>query len=373
MKKQILLGLGAGAVLVLIFGSIKFLQIRAAIAEGEGRQQPPQAVTSIEAKQEQWQLTRDAVGTVSAVQGATLSIEELGTVRSINFASGERVEKGRVLVELDTSVEEAELKAAEAKLALADVEAKRQRSLRERNANAQADLDTAVANLTSAQAEVERLKAVIGRKRVTAPFAGRTGIRMVNVGQTISAGTPVVSLQSSDPLYVDFSLPQRELGHLSASSAVELTVDAYPDQVFAAKLTAIEPKIDETTRNISLQATVANPEGLLSPGMFVHVTVIYPEDETVISIPASSINYAPYGDSVFVIEPAAAQEAPRGVRPQVVKTGRRRGEQIAILEGLRPGEEVVTSGTFKLRPGVQVIVNNTIAPGNSPAPSPADT
>lgn len=372
MVKQIALALAVSFVFIGTLAGIKFLQISAAIAEGKSRQMPPDTVTTVVVTEQQWPVTREAVGTLAPVFGTMLSSEEFGRVSKVDFESGARVTAGQILVELDTSVEQAQLAGAKAQLELANIVAKRQRTLREKNANAQSDLDSAEATLRNADAEVGRLQAIIERKKIRAPFAGVTGIRAVNVGQTISAGTEVVSLQSYDQLYVNFSLPQNALAHVESGSKVEIRVDAFAGETFAGTLTAVEPQVNIATRNVSLQATLTNSDGRLRPGMFANVTVILPQVEKVLALPISSISYAPYGDSVFIVD-AAKDGALATVRPQTIKAGRKLGDLTAILSGLKIGDEVVTSGVFKLRPGGSVVVDNSVTPGANTHPTPADT
>lgn len=374
-NKQILLALAVSGSFVAVLALVKYFQISEAIAQGRSRKMPPVAVTTAIATEEQWPVSFRAVGSLSPVRGITLAVEESGRVSKVNFESGAKVLAGTVLLELDTAVEEAQLKGATAQLALAQTNAKRQRALRERNVNSQSDLDDAENNLQSATAEVERIKAVILRKRIVAPFDGVTGIRLVNVGETLLLGAPVVSLQSLETLFVDFTLPQNAVGKVSVGAKVELTVDAFANEKFIGELKAIDSLVDAETRNIKMQAVVQNRDDKLRAGMFADVQIVLPETQQVISVPASSVSYAPYGDSLYVIEKSKneAGEEQLTARQQVVQIGRRLGDKIAIISGVKPGEEVASSGGFMLRPGVGVLINNSVTPGNSLNPKPANT
>ena len=364
-----------GAAAIAALGYAKYIKISAAIAQASQRTQPPEAVTSAKVTAEVWPVTYAAIGTLAPVQGAVLSTEELGRVSRIAFESGDMVQAGQILVELDTTVEEAQLRGAAAQLDLARISEKRERALRERNANSPAELDAALASLRNSEAEVARLRAIIARKKIAAPFPGRTGIRLVNIGQVVMPGTPIVSLQSLDRLYVNFSLAQQVVGKLHPGSRVEVSVDAYPQAVFQGTLSTVQPEIEQETRTVKIQATVNNSAEQLRPGMFAKVSVILPESEDVLQIPTSSVHYAPYGDGVYVLETMKDPKGKEflGVRRQIVKLGRHRGDLISVLSGLRAGEEVVSSGVFKLRPNSPVLVNNSIAPGSNVQPDPEDT
>ncbi len=374
-NRQVVIATLIVASIAAVFGVVKYIKISSAIAAQSSHQQPPSAVTSLVVTEEYWSDTISAVGSLSSVRGTTLSAEESGEVVKINFESGSPVNAGDCLVELDTSVEQASLDGAKARADLAKLTQNRLLSLKATNATSKADLDSAEAELRSAQAEVASLQATIVRKRIVAPFAGIAGIRMVNVGQYVSAGSAVVPLHSLDPLYVNFTLPQRVVSQVAVGQKVELRVDSLTLEVFAGAVSAIDPQIDPSTRNFKVQATIANDRMLLRPGMFVEVSLILPSGRQVIAVPTSSINYAPYGDTVYVIDNMEGPDkaAYRGVRQQVVTVGARKGNQIAILSGLKVGDEIVTSGGFKLNPGMPVMVNNNFAPPNNPDPQPEDT
>jgi len=355
--------------------AIKALQISALIAMGKTMVPPPEAVTTAEVHEETWRPSLNAVGSFAAVQGLTLGSEASGTVSRINFESGAEVAAGTVLVELDTSVEQAQLASAQANAELARLNGVRANSLREQNTNSQAELDAVVAQGKQASAEVRNIQAVIAKRRVTAPFAGRVGIRQVNLGQFLAVGTPIVSLQSLDPIYVNFSLPQQNLSQLSEGLGARVTTDVYPGREFNGQVTAINPDLDATTRSVKLQLTLANPSGLLRPGMFGSVSVDLPVTDKVLTIPATSVLYAPYGDTVFVVEDGkdAAGVPQKTVRQQFVRLGMTRGDFVAVISGLKLGDTIVSAGVFKLRNGVAISVDNSLAPDARLAPTPTDS
>lgn len=355
--------------------AIKALQISALIATGKTMVPPPEAVTTAEVREETWRPSLNAVGSFAAVQGVTLASEVTGTVSRINFDSGAEVPAGAVLVELDTSVEEAQLASALAKAELARLNLARAKSLREQNTNSQSELDSFEAQSEQAFAEVANIRAVIAKRRVSAPFAGRVGIRQVNLGQFLAVGTPIVSLQSLDPIYVNFSLPQQNLAQLSEGLGARVSTDVYPGREFSGKVTAINPDLDAATRSVKLQITLANPAGLLRPGMFGSVAVDLPVADKVLTIPATSVLYAPYGDTVFIVEDGkdAAGVPQKTVRQQFVRLGVKRGDFVAVTSGLKLGDTIVSAGVFKLRNGVAISVDNSLAPDARIAPTPTDS
>ena len=375
MLRQILVAVGIVGSLIVAIGYTKYLKVSAAIAQAASFAMPPEAITSITVKLEQWPQTFSAVGSIAPVQGVTLSAEEPGKVTKIAFESGETVQAGQLLAVLDASVEEAQLKGAYARKDRAMRSLTRSEKLRATNAVSQDDLDAAKSVFQQAVAEVESLQATIERKKIVAPFAGRTGIRMINLGQYVAAGTPVVPLHSLDPMFANFSLTEKAIGKLSVGQKLTATVDAFPGRAFEGKVTAINPQVDEATRNVQVQGTLPNAESALRPGMFASIQVELAEVQSFITVPATSISFAPYGDSVYVVEKTKSPEGKETltVRQQVVKLGKRRGDQIAIVSGLSDGQEIATSGLFRLRPGAAVIIDNKFAPSNSAAPTPADT
>jgi membrane fusion protein (multidrug efflux system) len=375
MAKRMILMLTAAVAVVGILGFVKFQQIQTAVAQAAAFSPPPEAVTTVLAEQEEWPATLTAIGTMGAVQGVTVSADLPGVVERITFESGRAVREGDVLVQLDTSQEQAQLAAAEAQRDLARLNFERMQGLVIDGAIARADFDRAAAEQKSTEARVGEIRATIARKTIRAPFSGILGIRQVNLGQYLSGGDAVVSLQSLDPIYVNFGVPQQDTSHIRLGRRVRVTTEDMSATVFAGRITAVDSIVDETTRNVQVQATLANPGGRLRPGMFVQAEIVLGESQSVVALPASAISYAPYGDSVFVVSELKGADgtAYRGVRQQFVKVGGGRGDQIAVLSGLRAGEEVVTSGVFKLRNGAAVLVNNKVRPANSKAPKPEDS
>lgn len=374
MLKRMIVMLVATLLIVGGLGFVKFQQIQTAIAQGAAYQAPPEAVTTIVAGQEQWPATLTAIGTAAAVQGVTVSADLPGTVEKIHFASGQAVRAGDVLAELDTRLEQAQLTAVQARLELARVTFERMENLLRDRVISQAEFDRATADFRQSEAQLGEIRAVIARKTIRAPFSGVLGIRQVNLGQYLAAGEPLVTLQSLDPIYVNFGVPQQSAQHLPVGRSVRVTVEGAGIEL-TGRVTALDALVDEATRNIQVQATLPNPGGRLRPGMFVQAEVGIGASQQVIALPASAIAYAPYGDSVFVVTDITAEDGRtyRGVRQQFVKLGPARGDQVAVLSGIEPGDEVVTSGVFKLRNGAAVQIDNSVQPGNSPAPNPENS
>ena len=368
---------GFTLVVLLLFitglGFAKYQQIQAAVKE-HAFTPPPTAVTTLVVKDEDWASTRKAVGTAVAVQGVTVSADLPGIVAKISFDSGRQVHAGDVLVELDTRQERAQLAAAEADRDLAILTYQRTKALVEQGAVPRADFDKAAAERSSTEAKVAEIRATIERKTIHAPFTGVLGLRQVNLGQYLAAGNPIVALQSLDPIYVNFGVPQDDALNVKVGQQVEVKASDIPSGAFKGKVTAIDSVLDEATRNVRVQATLANPSGKLRPGMFVDATLNSGGSKSLISLPASAISYAPFGDSVFIAtdlkDPSG--KVYKGVRQQFVKVDRTRGDQVAIASGLNPGDEVVTSGTFRLRNGAPISIQNNVQPSNSPAPKPED-
>lgn len=373
MARRLTITIAALVLVIAALAFVKYRQIRAAMAGG-GWTPPPESVTTVSAREVSWMGTMNAVGTVSAVNGVTLSADLPGVVEEISFESGRRVQAGEVLVRLDTRQEQAQLKAAEAQRDLAKLNLDRATDLYKKEAISQSDFDRVDAEMRSADAAVEGYRAVIERKTIRAPFAGILGIRQANLGQYLAGGDPVVPLQQLDPIHVDFSVPQQDGGALKAGDVVHVRAESLQDAL-NGRVTAINSVIDPATRNVEVQATFANRSGALRPGMFVEVEVETGTSSGVIALPASAVSYAPYGNSVFIVEDVTGPDGKtyRGVRQQFVKLGPGRGDQVAVLTGVKAGEEVVTSGVFKLRPGAAVVVNNEVQPADSPAPSPEDS
>jgi membrane fusion protein, multidrug efflux system len=374
MAKRMILMLGAVVVLLAGLGLLKFKQIQSAV-QASAFQPPPEAVTSIVAHREQWPATLTVIGTMEAVQGVTVSADLPGAVARVAFDSGKSVHAGDILVELDTRQERAQLAALEAQRDLAKVNFGRMQQLVDEGVISRMEYDQASSQQKATEANVAEIKATIERKTIRAPFSGILGIRQVNLGQYLSAGQAIVSLQALSPIYVNFGVPQQTLSQMVIGHAVRVAKEDLPNAAFSGRVTAVDSVVNEATRNIQIQATLSNPEGKLRPGMFVQVEVPLGAARSVIALPASAINYAPYGDSVFVItdlkDPSG--KTYRGVQQQFVKVEGSHGDQVAIVSGVNPGDEVVTSGVFKLRNGAAVQVNNKVQPGNNPAPKPEDS
>jgi len=379
MAKRMILMLAVVAIALTVLGTVKYQQVQAEIAAGAAFQPPPEAVTTIVAQQEQWDVTLSAIGTVTAVNGVTVAADLPGIVQRIAFDSGRAVRQGDVLVKLDTRQEEAQLKAAEAQRDLARLQLDRIEGLREKGVTSQAELDDARSAFTQADARVGEIEATIARKTIRAPFSGILGIRQVNLGQYLSGGAPIVPLQSLQPIYVDFSVPQQQVGRLREGTEVAVTPDDSPAgqalPPMMGRVSAVDSVVDSSTRNVQVRATFDNPEAILMPGMFVEARATLGAGSSVVTLPATAISYAPFGDSVFVVEEMEGPDGSpyRGVRQQFVKLGGSRGDQVAILSGVDPGEEVVTSGVFKLRNGAAVFINNEVQPSNDPAPQPENS
>jgi membrane fusion protein (multidrug efflux system) len=372
--KKILIGIAVVVVALAVLGGIKFMQIRKLMSGGGGGDQmPPETVSSAVVKQEKWQNTIVAVGTITPAQGVNVTTELAGTVKEIAFESGATVAKGDLLVRLDTSSEEAQLRALKAQVDLARLNLDRIKSLFDAKTVSQSDLDLAEATFKQNQANADAINAAIEKKTIRAPFAGRLGIRLVNLGEYLDVGKPIVSLQALSPIYTDFSMPQQELANLVTGMKVRLTLDTYADRQFEGTLTAINPDFDLNTRSVRLRATFENAEQLLRPGMFARVEVVLPEDRPVVVIPATAVLNAPFGASVYVIEPSTNSAGGLVVRQQFIRTGRGRGDFVSVETGLQPGEKIASTGVFKLRNGMRVVENNDLAPKLSEKPHVSDS
>lgn len=371
-------GLFAAALIgFMIFGTI-FSQFK---TMGEAGAQmmammPPTPVNAVEVREEDWQPRISSVGTVTAVQGTMISAEVEGTVREISFEAGSLVKAGDKLVQLDASIEQAQLRSAEAAAEGARLTFNRARELIKTQNISQSDYNTANVALKQAEAQLDNIQAVIAKKTIRAPFDGKLGIREISVGQFLQKGNPVVSLHSLHPVYVDFSLPQQRVGETTEGLSIAVTSDAYPGRQFMGQISAINPDIDPSTRNVKVQATLGNIDGLLRPGMFVSVDMVLARTEKVMFIPSTAVVHAPFGDSVFLIEegqPAADGTKPLIVQQQFVKLGARQGDYVVATEGLSQGQRIVSTGVFKLQPGMGVVIDNTLAPKFTLAPQPDNT
>ena len=362
--------------LFLLIAGIKALQIVTMVSSGKKMAPPPTTVTSAEVQKGDWQPMLTAIGSISPVQGPLISAELAGTVAEINFKSGALVKKGEVLLKLDASAEKAQMRSAEADAELAKNDLERARGLAERKVISAAELDAVQSRQTQKRAAVENMQSAIDKKQIRAPFDGTAGIRAVNPGQVVKVGDPLVSLQALGQVFVDFSLPQQQLADVKPDLPVKVTTDAIPGREFEGKLTAVNSSIDPTTRNVSLQATLDNQDEALRAGMFARVRVLLPQKKSTLFIPATAVSYAPYGNSVFVIEKKSDEKTKEEnliLRQQFIRTGETRGDFVAVTEGLKANEQIVSTGVFKLRNGMRVVVDNTLAPKSEIAPKPADS
>lgn len=358
--------------------SIKVTQIRMLIAAGEAQEKagpPPTAVGSAEASQQAWESSIGAVGTVSAVKGVSINNDAAGVVRRIHFDSGDEVKQGKVLVQLDDSVERAQLRAASVRRDLAETRVKRSRKLRKEGVISQEELDRDESELKSAVADIALARAQIARKVIRAPFTGTLGIRRVDPGQYLAPGTPLTDLESTDSVYVDFTLPQDQAVRVGAK--VRVAVQGAPGEPVQGEVSALDSRVDATNRTLRVRATVANEAGRFRPGMFAKVDLVLPDQTSVVVVPVTAVVRKTYGDSVFVIGPPGEGETatfdgkPFQIpRQKFVKVGAMRGDFIAIEKGIEPGAKVVSAGAFKLRNGARVAVDNSVQPQPKLAPQP---
>jgi membrane fusion protein (multidrug efflux system) len=376
-------------VVVVALVGVKVGQIRAMIAAGQSFVPPPESVTSVKVAAATWQSRRAAIGTLVAVHDVTLGAELPGLIREVDFDSGRTVKRGAVLVRLDTTNEEAQLAAAVADAELAKTALERARALRKGGANTPADLEAAEARAKQTQAIAANIRATIVKKTIRAPFDGRVAMKQVERGQVVSPGTPIATLQSVDPIYSEFSLPQQSLADLKTGQTATMRVDSFPGRSWQGTISTVNSEVDPATRNIRVRATFPNKEGILRPGLFVNVEVSASDQRQVLVIPATAVVFAPYGDSVFVLDAKTQKlddqktqkmddqkkpgEPPALVaQPRFVRLGDRRGDLVAVVSGLTEGETVVSNGAFKLRKGMSVLVNNTLAPPVELDPRPTD-
>lgn len=371
MLKRMFVMLAATISIVAALGFVKFKQIQTAIAQGAAYQPPPEAVTTLVARKETWPSTLTAIGTVAPVHGVTVSADLPGVVERIAFTSGQAVHEGDVLAVLDTRQERAQLAAADAQQELTRITYERLQGLLQARVISKAEFDQATAAHRQAEARSGEIRATIARKTIRAPFSGILGLRHVNLGQYLSGGNPLVTLESLNPIYVNFGVPQQSAVAMRPGRTVRVTAQAAGIDL-TGRVTAIDSVADEKTRNVEIQGTFSNPEGRLRPGMFVQAEVVLGPASTVVALPTSSVNYAPYGDSVYVVTDLKGADGRvyTGVRQQFVTLGGSRGDQVAVQSGVKPGDIVVTSGVFKLRNGAAVLVNNSVTPANNPAPTP---
>jgi membrane fusion protein, multidrug efflux system len=377
MKRSVKTRIAVVAGLVLLaagLAALKAGQIVAMVRAGESFQPPPEVVASAPVETVTWEATRPAIGSLVAARGVIIAAEVPGTVREIGFESGANVRQGAVLVRLDTSAEAAQLAAAEADASLATLQLERARRLRASGANAPADLDAAEARAKGAAAAVANLRAMIAKKTIRAPFDGRVAIRQVELGQVVSVGTPIASLQAVTPIHADFWLPQQALADVQAGQRARVRVDAFPLATWEGRITTVNPEVDPATRSVRVRATLENRDGRLRPGMFASVDVLSDERHPELVIPATAVMFAPYGDSVFALEQRkdAGGKATAVAQQRFVRLGERRGDLVAVASGLKPGERVASSGAFKLRNGMPVVIDDAIRPDARVDPRPAN-
>jgi membrane fusion protein, multidrug efflux system len=374
-KTKLWIAIPIGLVLlVFTLGFIKVSQFKTMGKVGASFVPPPESVSSATVQATQWSASRQAIGTLVAARGVTLGAEVPGLIREVNFDSGSAVRKGTLLVKLDTSAEEAQLQSAQADATLARLNLERAQSLRKADSNSPADLDVAEARAKQAAATVANLQAIIAKKSIRAPFDGRVAIRQVELGQVLSAGAPVASLQSVTPIHADFWLPQQALADLKLGQKASLRTDTFPKDVWEGQITAVNPEVEAATRNVKVRATFENPDGRLRPGMFANVEVLSTEKRQVLLVPVTSVLYMPYGDTVFIIDRKTGEDGKESlvVRQEFVRLGEKRGDYQEVLQGLQAGQSVVTSGAFKLRNQQAVAVNNALAPDAQLAPNPSE-
>ncbi len=364
--------------LLVIVGALagtKILQFSAMAAAGAAFVPPAETVTAAPVTEAIWENTLTATGSLAAVQGVTVSTELASKVVAIAFESGAKVKAGDLLIRQDTSTEEAQLGQFEASLALSKLNLERSKELLAQKTVSQAEFDAADAQFRQASSAANNLRAVIAKKTIRAPFAGRLGLRLVNLGQSLREGDAIVTLQTLDPIYVNFSIPQQRLPILAVGGKLRVSSDAVTGGAIEGAITAIAPEVDTATRNVRVQATLANAAEHYRPGMFAKVTVILPATAANLVIPSTAVLYAPYGDSVFVIdekknEKSGAME--KILRQQFIRLGTAKGDFVTVVTGLKAGEQVVTTGAFKLRPGMAVTIDNTLAPKAELAPKPSE-
>lgn len=371
IKRMVIMLVLVGLVLGGIFGfqAFKGAMIKKYFAT---RTEPPQTVSTIKAKEEVWQPKIEAVGSLVAENGADLASEVSGLVARIHFKSGQEVKQGTLLVELDADVDRAQLLSLKAAQVLAQKNFERAQQLLKVNAASIADMDQASATLESTAAQVTAQTAVIEKKLIRAPFSGRLGIRAVDLGQYVNPGTKLVTLQQLDPIFVDFFVAQKSVNAVGIGQQIKIHSDSLPGLQFSGEVVAIDSVVDVSTRNVKVRAEVYNTSHQLLPGMFVTAEITTGKPEKFITLPQTSITFNPYGNVVFLVEQQPAQgDAPAKltVKQKFVTTGETRGDQISVIDGVKEGEEIVTAGQLKLRNGSPVVVNNTIQPANSPAPT----
>jgi len=379
MKRQILIAVGIVLAVFLVLAGVKAFQIKTMIAFYQGFPAPSATISTAVVHEEQWHDSLSAVGSINAEQGVIVAPEIAGTVSEIDFESGANVKKGDLLLKLDDSTEQAQLRAAEAQAEWARVSAERTRKLRADNTASQSELDQAEASLKQAVANADNIRATIDKKAIRAPFSGQLGIRLVNLGEQIAVGKGIVSLQALTPVFADFSLPQQDLEKLTTGLGVQVISDTFPGKKFEGTITAINPELDAVTRSVRVRAKFENTDKRLRPGMFVRANVALPGDQKVLVVPSTALLSAPYGDSVFVVVTAAQAGITNMASTNLValqkfiRTGRNQGDFVSVESGLSAGDKIVTAGAFKLRTGMGVVENNEAAPKASTSPNPPNS
>lgn len=376
MKKQIVLGAAIGVALLAVFGLLKFFQIQMLMAGQAGHGPPPQAVTTTVVEEQEWEEIISAVGELDPIRGAELAFQASGVVQTVNFEPGDLVTAGQMLAQLDITVEQADLDGSEAQLKLAEQEYLRYEKLMKQKATSRSEYEKRQSEFRAEEARVHSLRSTINRRTIIAPFDGTLGTQKVALGEYVNAGQSVVTLVDLSELYINFSIPERNALQVSKGDSIRFTTDAVPGREFEAKVSSLEAIVASNTRNLSLQAKTQNKEGLFKPGMFVDVSIILPEKNTFPTIPVSSVQYAPYGNTVYVVQDLKNPQGEgtyKGVLSRNVRLGEVRGDRVSVLKGLTAGEEIVSSGTFKLFPNAPVIINNEVTPGESLNPTPPNT
>ena len=376
MKKPIFIAVLTIIVVISLLGGIKFLQIKGMIAYGNQFVPPPVTVTVAAATKDTWESRLTAVGSLEAVQGVMVTAELPGKIVKISFEPGSKVKTGDLLIQQDITSERAQLRAAKTEVNLARTNLDRARQLHVDKVIPQSQFDAAVAEFEQAEARRDNIRATIAKKTIRAPFSGRLGIRLVSLGQVLNEGQDIVSLQSLDPIFVNFLLPQQHLAKVLEGMVVRVNTDVLAGEAIEGRITAINSEVDTATRNIRIQATVANPDERLRPGMYADVAIVLPSKLSVLTIPATSVLYAPYSNSVFVVEHnqnGEVQQPQKILRQQFVSLGEKRGDFVAVLSGLNEEDVVVSTGVFKMRNGQAVVVDNTLSPEFKLEPEPEDS
>lgn len=374
IKRMILMLILVGIIFGGIFGfeAFKGVMIKKFMASMGGQ---PQTVATSKAETQEWQPHLEAVGSLRAVKGADLSLETAGVVDTISFTSGDDVQAGAVLLRLRDADDVAKLQSLEATADLALITYRRDEQQLQARAISQATLDTDAANLKNAKAQVAEQRAIVDKKLLRAPFAGHLGIRAVDLGQYLTAGTSIVTLQALDPIFVDFNLPQQALAQLAVGLPLSVTVDTFPDKRFTGKITAINPKVDVGSRNVQVRAALANADRKLLPGMFAKVSIDTGAPERYVTLPQTAVTFSPYGDTIYLVETKGQDDKgqPQLVAHQTfITTGSRRGDQVAVTKGVKEGDTVIVAGQIKLHNGSPLLIDNSVRPANDAGPVPVD-